>query len=456
VQFCTALEARITRGDKVYRTDSYKPPMPPRELKGTSITRHLADYVLGPMWRDREQMRPQFGESLATYCGRLQEYPRVGPFLAAQIVADLKHAGPLRSAPDWWAFAAPGPGSERSLNRVLGRPITTQWNEAHWHHELMRLKAEADPLFAEAGMAPVDAQNLQSVLCEFDKWERARERGGKPSRKYKAAASATAAGSGHPPVTGIVADELAAVTPPPPGPETIPAHILADIAGRAQAAEPPPVPPGGTSDEARAKGPPPPPPPGGGAGRASNGYPRGERDTGREIAFYIYLDARGRHYLGVKRTTTKQFPQYHWNGTQWIKGLPKGFLKIPYRLPELLDAPADAWVVIAAGEKDAETVARLGFAATTNPGGEGKGQWTPELNKWFAGKKRVAIMEDNDKAGYAHAIEVANALRGIVPDIRIVQFRELKAGGDLTDWVKTDPKHDHAALLARIEAAPAA
>jgi hypothetical protein len=181
------------------------------------------------------------------------------------------------------------------------------------------------------------------------------------------------------------------------------------------------------------------------------GSGRGNRDHGQRVAFYIYEDARSRYYLGVERTTTKVFPQYHWDGKQWIRGLPDGFLKIPYRLPELLDAPSDAWVVIAAGEKDTETAVCLGFVATTNPGGEGKGQWTPELNKWFAGKKRVAIMEDNDKAGHAHAIEVANALRGIVPDIRIVQFRELKAGGDLTDWAEADPAHDHAALLARIE-----
>jgi hypothetical protein len=189
------------------------------------------------------------------------------------------------------------------------------------------------------------------------------------------------------------------------------------------------------------------------AAGASANYPHGEDSTGTPETFYIYCDARNRYYLGVQRTSTKQFPQYHWDGTRWQEKLPKGFLKIPYRLPELLDAPPDAWVVIASGEKDADTAARLGFVATTNSGGEGPGQWTPELNKWFSGKQRVAIMEDNDKAGYAHVIEVANALRGVVPDIRIVGFRELKPGGDLTDWFEADPKRDHAALLARIEAA---
>jgi AAA domain len=211
----------------------------------------------------------------------------------------------------------------------------------------------------------------------------------------------------------------------PPAESKIPEHILADTA-----------PAGAEAPQPKSK---------------PNGYPHGERDTGTREVFYIYLDARGRKYLGVQRTSTKQFPQYHWTGQQWQKGLPKGFVKIPYRLPELLDAPADAWVVIAAGEKDAETAARLGFVATTNSGGEGKGQWTPELSRWFAGKQRVAVMEDNDDTGQAHAIEVANALCGSVPDIRIVTFRELPEHGDLTDWVDGF-KHSKNDLLTRIKA----
>ncbi len=69
------------------------------------------------------------------------------------------------------------------------------------------------------------------------------------------------------------------------------------------------------------------------------------------------------------------------------------------------------------------------------PEGERKGAWAPELNAWFAGRKHVAIMEDNDKTGQVHVLEVANALRGVVPDIRIVTFRELPEHGDLTDWL---------------------
>ena len=119
-------------------------------------------------------------------------------------------------------------------------------------------------------------------------------------------------------------------------------------------------------------------------------------------------------------------------------------------MPELVKAPLDAWVLICAGEKDADTAAALGFAATTNPEGERKGAWAPELNAWFAGRKRVAIMEDNDATGRAHVIEVADALRGVVPDIRIVTFRDLPEHGDLTDWKERGHGRDD--LLAKIEA----
>ena len=69
-------------------------------------------------------------------------------------------------------------------------------------------------------------------------------------------------------------------------------------------------------------------------------------DTGkpRHGAPWIYKDAEGKSYLKVDRFDKpdgkKSYPQYHWDGTQWIKGKPKG-PKIPYRLPELLDSDPD-------------------------------------------------------------------------------------------------------------------
>jgi len=461
----SVLAARQLRGDKVFRTDAYKPPTPPE--KSRSTIDFLVSDVLGPLWRDREQLRPRAGETLRAYSDRLRERYRIGPFLSGQICADLKGVGPLFDASDYWTFAVPGPGSLRGLNRICGRPVKASWPEPLWHSTLLQLGSEIAPQLEPANIARLDAQNMQNVLCEFDKYERAREKGGKPSRKYAGAPrerkkstpklvttssppqndtaveregdesaqnSSMISTEAEKPATSKIATES-------PAESKIPDYVLVDTAP-AGAETPPPKSETKFADSS---------PPGDTNRKANGGYPHGERETGTREAFYIYLDARGRHYLGVQRTSTKQFPQFHWNGQQWVKGLPKGFAKIPYRLPELLDAPADTLVVIAAGEKDAETAARLGFVATTNSGGEGKGQWTPELNRWFAGKQRAAVLEDNDETGKAHAVEVASALSGIVPDIRIVTFRELPEHGDLTDWVDGF-KHSKNDLLTRIKA----
>jgi DNA polymerase len=445
------LEERQTRKPKAnnYRYQAYKALMVPVALAGTPAHIYHATMALPEIWAKREYLRPRSDDTLRSFTDRLRECYGIDSFFAGQIAADLKFVEPLKHAADWWTFALPGPGSRPGLNRLRGRAPKTAWREWHWCLEIERLHEEIAPVFERAGLPRLHRQNLQSVCCEINKYEKKRAGEGAPP-PYKPAQEKPS--KTKPVKTEPKAPEIAAtIAPAAPGPMAAELAIMAAAEAlerkatpdqRTEAAEPETKQKAGT----RSNGP----------GPRGDGYPHGERDTGTQADFYIYQHANGSYYLGVKRTSTKQFPQYHWTGQQWVKGLPKDFAKIPYRLPELLKAPRDAWVVIASGEKDANTAARLGFVATTNSGGEGKGQWTPELNAWFAGRKRVAIMEDNDATGKAHAIEVATALRDIVPDIRIIGFRELPTHGDLTDWIEADHSRGHAELLARIEGAQAA
>jgi AAA domain len=92
----------------------------------------------------------------------------------------------------------------------------------------------------------------------------------------------------------------------------------------------------------------------------------------------------------------------------------------PYRLQELIRVAPNVPVWICEGEKDAERVAALGFVATTNSEGATKGR--------------------------AHVIEVADNLRGIVQEIRIIEIRDLPEHGDVSDWLKDHTKEE---LLAR-------
>jgi len=65
---------------------------------------------------------------------------------------------------------------------------------------------------------------------------------------------------------------------------------------------------------------------------------------------------------------------------------------------------------------------------------------------------RANIYEDNDTPGHEHAAKVARELSGVVPDVRVITFREMPPGGDVSDWLKTGKTRDD--LLARAEQAP--
>jgi DNA primase len=152
----------------------------------------------------------------------------------------------------------------------------------------------------------------------------------------------------------------------------------------------------------------------------------------------------------VVGTSTKQFPQSWWNGLEWKKGdHPKG--PLPYRLPELLKASPDATIYVTEGEKDCNTLVKLGLVATTAPGGAGK--WKECLNKWFEGFRHFVVFEDNDPAGHADAdIRARNLSRIPDAEVRVVSFREMPKHSDVTDWIEQG--HALADLLARCEMAP--
>jgi hypothetical protein len=185
-----------------------------------------------------------------------------------------------------------------------------------------------------------------------------------------------------------------------------------------------------------------------GNGFDHDGYTSGEQPRGTPATHYVYKDARGRLYMRVTRTSAKSFPTQHWKDGHWAKGWPATV--IPYRLPQLLAAPASEPVWICEGEKDADNVAeRLGLIATTNPGGASK--WQPELAQWFKGKELVYILEDNDDAGRTHTSKVQAALSGIVPAIAVVSFPELAEKADVSDWLEEGGNKQ--LLLARAERA---
>lgn len=149
-----------------------------------------------------------------------------------------------------------------------------------------------------------------------------------------------------------------------------------------------------------------------------------------EVAQYNYADENGVLLFQVVRFEPKDFRQRCPAGDVWSWSV-KGIRKVPYRLPELLEAP-DAIVYVVEGEKDVNRLMAMGLLATCNAGGAGK--WSAELSEFFRGR-RVVILPDNDEPGRKHAAKVSKSLSTVGAMVRVIHLPGLPEKGDVSDWL---------------------
>jgi hypothetical protein len=166
---------------------------------------------------------------------------------------------------------------------------------------------------------------------------------------------------------------------------------------------------------------------------AAAGQSRNNKPKSRIVATYDYTDADGSLLYQVARYDPKDFRQRRPDGNGgWTWKLDTR--RVLYRWPELLKYP-DGTIFICEGEKDADRVAAPGHCATTVAGGK----WTPDCVKALTGRSCL-ILQDNDDAGRAKALAVAQALHGTVARQRIVALPDLPDKGDVSDWLDADPR----------------
>ncbi len=124
-----------------------------------------------------------------------------------------------------------------------------------------------------------------------------------------------------------------------------------------------------------------------------------------------------------------------WDATS---GNMEGVARVPYRLPQLLQAKADGQrIYVVEGEKAVESLVKQSLPATCNPQGAGKwNKYRHELNPPFIGATLV-ILPDNDDVGRKHALSVADQLLSLAKEIRIVELPDLPDKGDVVDWLAT-------------------
>lgn len=172
-------------------------------------------------------------------------------------------------------------------------------------------------------------------------------------------------------------------------------------------------------------------------GVSTNGSPTFE-PKGEPVKTYDYTDESGGLLFQVCRYEPKSFRQRQPKGEDWQWNL-DGVTRVLYNLPKVLSSNI---VCLTEGEKDADTLSSMGFAATTNAGGASS--WLPAYAETLKGKE-VYIFPDNDAAGEKRYRAILLSLEGKVKSAKkIVVPKEFK---DVTDWLESLPENERAKPL---------
>ena len=195
-------------------------------------------------------------------------------------------------------------------------------------------------------------------------------------------------------------------------------------------------------------------------------------DWAHPTRVYSYTDANGKELFQVCRyeytdengKRTKTFRQRVYdpanpkaNRAGYVNSVPNELRDTTlYRMPAIAAAIRDGRTVyVVEGEKDVETLERLGCTATCNPGGAGK--WRDGYTQALIGAD-VVILPDcdtkaNDYTGQNHALTVAMSLLGKASRVRLVDLKEacpkLPDKGDISDMIQILGDVDGMDTLAR-------
>ena len=147
------------------------------------------------MWRDRNYIIDTLSEwqvkkesSLQKTWELILKYPYMGPFMAYEVVTDLRHTYLLENAKDRLTWANAGPGAMRGLNRLTGRELDFCKRSHPWNEEMQLLYSvamEKLPDWIKEALHPYELREIEGGLCEFDKYSRTLKGEGRPRSIYK-------------------------------------------------------------------------------------------------------------------------------------------------------------------------------------------------------------------------------------------------------------------------------
>jgi hypothetical protein len=186
-----------------------------------------------------------------------------------------------------------------------------------------------------------------------------------------------------------------------------------------------------------------------------------------ELTTYTYRDREGAILFRKVRNLPGREPRF-WlqkadgNGG-WIKGAGGVDTKIIYRADEVAKAiEAGRTIAVVEGEKDADSLCKLGIAATCSAHGahdptkRQKPKWYATHSEQLRGADLV-VFNDNDSAGYEHADATCKLSLGVARRVRRLDLArhwpDIPKGGDVSDWLEKGGGTE-ARLRELIEQAP--
>lgn len=202
-----ALEDLASTGRKVYTGAYMIRAESDRSKPWYTWTKHryIAEIVIGRLWEDRAFFEETLAKAQAgdpdwnalecnwwSLVGN-NRYIGWGPFMAYEVITDMRHTRYLRNATDIMTWANAGPGAIRGLNRLHGRPLNTQPPVAQTCEEMRQvmLRMNADPELwpqdsggANPNWPRLEMRDVEHASCEWDKAERVRLNEGKMRQKY--------------------------------------------------------------------------------------------------------------------------------------------------------------------------------------------------------------------------------------------------------------------------------
>ena len=180
---------KVTTGSFMVRAESSKTA----PWYSWSKVRYLSEIVLGRVWEKYDKFEgvldggPLHQPTLQEAWTFLTQpwFIGYGPFVAGQLVTDLRWTRYLSQAPDIQTWTALGPGSRKGLNRLHGRSPDAPLSQAQGLDEMLRIReAILKPGVLAPWVGDIDLSDIQNCLCEYSKYDKTLSGEGRPRARY--------------------------------------------------------------------------------------------------------------------------------------------------------------------------------------------------------------------------------------------------------------------------------